>query len=98
MVRRSTRPPPAISADVDERRTLSEVVGDPLVADVDYDEGEIVSDVFVIVRTIHPDRDTPTICYTATEGLRDDAQRIGVLTICLDRIRDVVRRNWSDDE
>lgn len=81
-----------------DRVPLSQLVGDPEVERIDFDEGETILDVFVIVRSINPEkRDTIGTSYTATEGFHDDVLRLGTLDLLHARIQRSAVDGWVDE-
>lgn len=81
-----------------EKVKLSEVIGDPEVERIDFDEGESVLDVFVIVRSINPaKRDSIGTSYTATEGFHQDELRLGTLDLIHARLLRCAVDGWIDE-
>lgn len=78
--------------------TLASIVGDLEVEEIEFGEGEIIVDAFVIVRTVKPDRDHPITSFTSTDGLVDTPPRLGVLQMVADKVRRDARDGWTADE
>lgn len=78
--------------------SVSSIVGDLEVEEIDFGEGEIVADVFVIVRTVKPDRDHPTTSFTSTAALVDTPARLGILQMVSDKVRRDARNGWVEDD
>lgn len=79
-----------------DRVPLSQLIGDPEVERIDFDEGETILDVFVIVRSINPEkRDTVGTSYTASEGFHDDVLRLGTLDLVHARIQRSAVDGWE---
>lgn len=76
---------------------LSTIIGDPMVGEIDYDDDNLVTDVFVIIRSVGEDGRMHT-AYTGSDGFHDDELRLGVLDLIHGRILYHAVRNWTDDE
>lgn len=83
----------------DDRVPLTQLIGDPEVERIDFDEGETILDVFVVVRSINPaKRDTIGTSYTATEGFHSDELRLGTLDLIHARIQRCAIDGWLDED
>jgi hypothetical protein len=70
-------------------------VGELDVPPLAVSEGEIVVDVVVIARTVNPNRSTPAIAVSHTEGLQDYATLVGLLTGVNDHVRGLLAVTWG---
>jgi hypothetical protein len=65
--------------------------------DTEEFDGAAVADAFVIVRYQRPDWDHPRASYACSRSMSPEMQ-VGLLTMVLDRVRDVQRQGWVDGE
>lgn len=76
---------------------LSALIGDPLVEKIDYSEGEIIMDVFVIVRSMSAENKIGT-SYTSSDGFGSDELRMGTLDLIHGRILRMSVDGWISDD
>lgn len=80
-----------------EQVPLSQVVGDPMVEKIDFSDGEMVVDVFVIVRSMSTEGVMGT-CYTSSDGYHSDELRMGTLDLIHGRILRMSVDGWIGED